>query len=140
MRTLSRKKAHRTSLIRNLVTSLVLYESMETTLAKAKEVKTFIDTMIPRAKKGDLNATRYLNSVLFDKNAVKKVVDELVPRYTDRSSGFVRIYKTGFRLGDMAPKARIELIDKKVFIEKTDKTTLAKKEIATKKPAKDTTK
>lgn len=118
MRTLSRKKAHRTSLIRNLVTSLILYESMETTLAKAKEVKSFIDALLPRAKSADLNATRYLSSVLFDKNAVKKVLNELVPRYADRNSGFVRIYKTGYRVGDMAPKARVELVDKKVFVEK----------------------
>lgn len=118
MRTLSRKRANRSSLIRNLATSLILYESMETTLAKAKEVKSYVDALMPKAQAGDLNAIKYLNSVLFDKNAVAKVLKELVPRYVERKSGFVKIYKTGNRLGDNAPTARVELVDKKVFVEK----------------------
>jgi len=121
MRTLSRKRANRSSLMRNLATSLLLYESMETTLAKAKEVKSFVDSLLPRAKSGDLNAVRYLNSVLFDKNAVDKVLKELNPRYADRASGFVKIYKTGNRLGDNASTARVELVDKKVFVEEIKK-------------------
>lgn len=117
MRTLSRIKSNRESLIRNLVTSLILYESIETSLAKAKEVKIFCDHMIPRAKSADLIAIKYLNTILFDKNAVKKVMKELLPRFANRQSGFVRIYKTGNRLGDNAPTAIVELVDKKVFIE-----------------------
>ena len=121
MRTLSRKKAHRTSLIRNLATSLILYETIETTLAKAKEVKTYVDDMLGRAKKNDLSSRRYLASVLFDKNAVKKINNELLSRYSERNSGFVRIIKTGNRLGDNAPTAIVELIDKKTFVKDTQK-------------------
>ena len=121
MRTLSRKKAHRTSLIRNLATSLILYETIETTLAKAKEVKTYVDDMLGRAKKNDLSSRIYLASVLFDKNAVKKINNELLSRYSERNSGFVRIIKTGNRLGDNAPTAIVELIDKKTFVKDTQK-------------------
>lgn len=120
MRTISRKKSYRESMIRNLATSLILYESIETSVAKAKEVKTFCDHLITRAKKADLTAIRYLNSVVFDNNATKKVMNELLPRFSDRQSGFVRIYKTRFRIGDNAPMARVELIDKKVFVTPED--------------------
>ncbi len=115
MRKLSRKKSHRTSLIRNLATSLILYESMETTLSKAKEVKGFVDTMLGKVKTDDLNTTKYLSSVLFDNNAIKKSLKELLPRYKSRTSGFVVVFKSGHRLGDSAATARVELIDKKTF-------------------------
>lgn len=122
MRTLSRKRAHRKSLIRNLATSLILYESLETTLAKAKEVKGFVDVILSRSKDNDLNSLKYLSSILFDNNAIKKISDELIPRYAERNSGgYVRILKTGNRLGDNAPTAIVELVDKKTFIEKSDK-------------------
>lgn len=117
MRTLSRKKSHRNSMLRNLVTSLLLYESIETTLPKAKEVKEFTDKLICRSKQDNLSNRRYLSSVLFDNNAVNKYFKELLPRYHKRNCGFVKIYKTGYRLGDNAPLAKLELTDKKVFIE-----------------------
>ncbi|OQB06109.1 MAG: 50S ribosomal protein L17 [bacterium ADurb.Bin212] len=124
MRKLSRKNAHRKSLIRNLATSLLLYESIETTLAKAKETKTFVDTILSRVNNNGLNEARYLSSVLFDDNAVKKTLVELLPRYQDRKSGFVRIYKNGYKVGDGAAKAIVELVDKKTYIDNTE----AKKE------------
>lgn len=115
MRKLSRKIAHRNSLIRNLATSLVLYESVETTVSKAKEVRGFIDKVLYRSQKIDLNSIKYLNSIFYDKNAVKKIVNELSARYASRNSGYTRIIKSGFRIGDGASTAIIELIDKKTF-------------------------
>lgn len=116
MRKLSRKNSHRKSLIRNLATSLILYESIETTLSKAKDVKTFVDIVLSRAKKADLNAIRYLDSVFFDTKATQKTINELLPRYAKRTSGFTKIHKNGYRVGDSAPKAILELIDKKVYV------------------------
>lgn len=125
MRKLSRKNAHRKSLIRNLATSLLLYESIETTLAKAKETKTFVDTILSRVNNNGLSEARYLSSVLFDDNAVKKTLVELLPRYKNRKSGFVRIYKNGYKVGDGAAKAIVELVDKKTYVDDTE----AKKEV-----------
>lgn len=121
IRTLGRKKAHRVSLMRNLATSLFLYESIKTTEAKAKELRSIIDRVISRAKPADLNATRYVERILFDKNAVKKVISEIVPRYKKRTSGFTRIIKLDNRLGDRAPEVIIELVDKKVFVKEDAK-------------------
>ena len=94
---------------------MVLYETIETTEAKAKELKSFIDHVIARAKKGGLNEIKYLHTIFFDKNAVKKTIEELVPRYKDRNCGFTRSYHLSNRLGDNAEMMRLELIDKKVF-------------------------
>ncbi len=117
-RKLSRKKAHREHVIRNMATSLVLYEYLETTEAKAKEAKSYLDKLLARSKSDDLNTRRQLAAVLFDKNAVKKVMDELIPRYTDRKSGFIKSFHLTNRLGDNAPMMRLELVDKKVFVDK----------------------
>lgn len=104
-------------MMRNLVTSLVLYEQVETTEAKAKELKSFADKLIARAKKSDLTAIRTLHKVLYDRNAVKKVIEVLVPRYATRTSGFTRSYHLKNRPGDNAPMMRLELIDKKTFVD-----------------------
>jgi len=116
-RIFDRNKDHREHMLRNLVTSLVLYEKVDTTKAKAKELKSFIDRIIARSKKADLTATKNLHKVFFDSNAVKKVLEVLVPRYQERSSGFTKTYGLKNRLGDNAEMVRIELIDRKVFIE-----------------------
>lgn len=126
MRTLSRKKSHRESMLRNLLTSLFLYESLETTEAKAKDLKVLCDRTITRAKNADLDAIKYLNSILLDGNACKKVIKEILPRFSDRKSGFTKLYKTGYRIGDNAPTVRIELVDKKVFVEKKTSQTKVK--------------
>jgi len=110
MRALSRKKAPRQSLMRNLVTSLVLYERIKTTTSKAKELKPVIEHLITIAKKNDLNSRRALLRYLFDKNAVKKMIEILVPRYAKLNSGFVKTYKLGYRAGDGAEITIIELI------------------------------
>lgn len=126
-RAFSRQKDHREHMLRNLATSLVLYEKIDTTVPKAKELKSFIDHLLANSKKADLTTIRNLNKVFFDKNAVKKVIEVLVPRYTKRSSGFTRTFNLQNRAGDNAAMMRIELIDKKVFVgnleHKSDKET-----------------
>lgn len=108
MRALSRKTANRRSLLRNLATSLVLYERIKTTQAKAKELKPVVEHLISIAKKNDLTARRRLMSYLFDENATKKVLEVLVPRYKDLQSGFIKVYKVGPRLGDGAEMSILE--------------------------------
>lgn len=122
MRKLGRKKSNRQSLIRNLVTSLLLYEKVDTTEAKAKELKREVELIIVKAKKNNLNSKRRIYGQLFDQNASKKLTAELVTRYSKRSSGFTTMSRIGTRLGDNSQKVRIELIDKKVFVneKKTD--------------------
>ena len=101
--------------MRNLAASLVLYEKIETTQAKAKDVKSYVEHMITISKAGDLNAYRRLLAYFYDKNAAKKVYDELSKRYASRPSGFIRLYHIGNRLGDNSKMARLELVDRKIF-------------------------
>jgi large subunit ribosomal protein L17 len=105
-------------MLRNLATSLILFEQLETTETKAKAVKSFVDRILSGAKTSDFNTVRSLNKIFFDKNAVKKIVEELVPRYEKRNSGFIRSFHLRNRLGDNSAMMRLELIDKKVFVEK----------------------
>lgn len=116
-RIFGRKADHRNHLLRNLVTSLILFETIDTTQAKAKEIKPIVDKIITAAKKADLTATRTLSAYLFDTNAVRKAIKELAPRYSTRTSGFTKSYHLKNRNGDDAQMMRLELIDKKVFIE-----------------------
>ena len=101
-RALSRKFAYRKSVLRNLATSLILYEQIKTTEAKAKEVKPVVEQLISKAKKNNLEARRYLLGYLFDTNATKKVFEVLVPRYQKVNSGYLKSYKLNARLGDGA--------------------------------------
>ncbi len=109
MRALSRKKAYRTSTLRNLATSLILYEKITTTEAKAKELKPIIEHLINLARKKDLTAKRRLLGFFFDENAVKKVLEDLVPRYKNIKTGFIHSYRKGRRLGDGAEMIILEL-------------------------------
>ena len=118
MRALSRKTASRKSLLRNLATSLVLYEKIQTTEAKAKEVRSEVEHLIALAKKNDLATRRILLAYFLDKNATKKVLEVLVPRYNKINSGFIKSYRKGNRLGDGAMIVIMEL--KKVDIEAED--------------------
>lgn len=121
MRKLARKKSHRSSVLRNLVTSLILYEKVDTTEAKGKELKRFAEKIISRGKSGDISAKRKIYGTLFDKNASAKLFSELILRYKDKTSGYITICRTGNRLGDNAPTVRVELIDKKVFVDNEEK-------------------
>jgi len=109
MRALSRKKANRTSTLRNLATSLVLYEKIQTTQAKAKEVKSIFEHLINSARKNDLAARRRLLGYLFDKNATKKILEDILPRYKNVKTGFMKEYKLGPRLGDGAEMVILQL-------------------------------
>ena len=120
MRKLGRKKSFRESMIRNLTTSLLLYEKVDTTSAKAKELRVSAEKIISKAKKGNLNDIRYIYSYLYDKNASRKLLEEIVPRYKKRNSGFVSLFRIGRRNGDDASITRVELIENKVFIDNKD--------------------
>ena len=109
-RKLSRKKAPRELMLRNLVTSLVLYENIKTTEAKAKEARTLAEKLVTKAKKKDLAAIKYLNKYLLDVNAIKKINEVLVPRYEKRTSGYTRILRLTRRAGDGAKMVQLEFI------------------------------
>ncbi|OQA04575.1 MAG: 50S ribosomal protein L17 [bacterium ADurb.Bin400] len=141
-RKLGRNKAHRDHMLRNLVTSLVLYEQVDTTEAKAKEVKRLTDRIIARSKDDSLTTRRTLHRYFFDDNAVAKIIDELIPRYKERQSGFVKSYHLQNRLGDNAPMMRLELVDKKVFVDSeaasTDKDTAESDNVVVREKTKST--
>jgi large subunit ribosomal protein L17 len=109
-RKLGRKTGHRISLYRNLACSLLKYESLKTTEAKAKGLKSFIDSLITSAKKDDLNARRKIRKDINQKDIFLKLFNEIVPRYKDRSGSFVKVIKLGNRFSDNAPMCLIKLI------------------------------
>ena len=108
---LNRKKAPRELLIRNMATSVILYDGVKTTKAKAKLVGPLVEKMITAAKTKDtMNAIRYINQYLLDKNASRKLMQEIVTKYDNRSSGYTRIVDLGPRAGDNAPMVKLELV------------------------------
>ncbi len=111
---LGRKAEHRKMMIRNLVTSLLKYERIETTTAKAKAMRPWVDKIINLAKKGDLSSKRRVFSYLTDKEVAYKIIREASERYKDRNSGYTRIYRVGFRRGDNAELSIIELVDARI--------------------------
>lgn len=110
-RKLGRVSSHRRAMLRNMATSLVMHERIETTVPKAKELRSIVDKMITLGKRGDLHARRQAASYLFSDEAVKKVFAELAPRFKDRPGGYTRILKKGYRFGDGADMAFLELVD-----------------------------
>lgn len=119
-RKLGREKAPREALIRNLAESLILYETVNTTLAKAKEVRPFVEKLITASKAKTLTARRRLHRTLHVESAVNKMLEEIGPRYKDRAGGYTRIIKLGRRLGDGAEIAQIQLVTDRVSEEKTE--------------------
>lgn len=113
-RKLNRTHEHRKAMFANMVCSLIEHEQIKTTLPKAKELKRIIDKIITLGKKGDLHSRRIAQSRMRQEDAVKKLFDVIGPRYKDRSGGYARVLKAGFRYGDMAPMAIIELVDRDV--------------------------
>jgi len=109
-RKLGRSTSHRKALLRNMVTSLILSERIETTLPKAKELRRIADEMITLGKEGTLHARRQAAAVLQDPSAVQKLFNGLAARFADRHGGYTRIYKFGFRRGDAAEMAAIEYL------------------------------
>lgn len=110
-RKLHRERDQRRALIKGLADSLVKYESIETTLPKAKEVVPYLEKLITKAKKGDLHNRRQVVSSLQTVASAHKLVDEIAPKLTMRSSGHLRIVKTVTRRGDNAQLARISFVD-----------------------------
>ena len=93
-----------------MLTSFFQYERIETTEAKAKELRSLADQMVTLAKRGDLHARRQVLAYLMDESVVKKLFDAIAPKYADRQGGYTRVIKTGLRKGDAAPLAIIELV------------------------------
>ncbi len=107
---LGRSSAHRRALFRNMVTSLFAAERIETTEAKAREVKAIADQMITLAKRGDLHARRQVLAYVMDESVVKKLFETIAPRYAERAGGYTRVIKLDTRRGDAAPMAVLELV------------------------------
>ena len=107
---LGRNTSHRRALLRNLVTSVIIEDRVETTVAKAKAVRPLVEKMITLGKKGDLHSRRQALSFLMTDKAVDRLFETVAPRYGDRAGGYLRIVRTGFQKGDGAEKAFIELL------------------------------
>jgi len=120
-RKLSRTHSHRRALLRNLVTSLIEHERIETTLAKAKEARRVGERMITFAKRGDLHARRHVSRYVHGESNVKKLFDTVAPWYETRNGGYTRILKLGRRLGDAGEMALLELVKSPELKEKLRK-------------------
>ena len=120
-RKLNRTSEHRKALIKNMLNSLIKYEQIKTTLPKAKVLKPAADKIITLGKKNNLQSSKLLVSQLQDKSSANKVKKTLSKRYEKRKGGYTRIIKAGYRYGDNAPMAIIELVDRDVEAKRVDK-------------------
>ena len=111
-RKLNRTSQHRQMLFRNMAQALIKHEQIVTTLPKAKEIRPVVERLITLGKRGDLHARRLAHARLRDDAMTKKLFEVLGPRYEERPGGYCRIMKAGFRYGDSAPMAVIELVDR----------------------------
>ena len=111
-RKLNRTSSHRKSLFKNMAQALLKHEQIVTTLPKAKELKRVVEKLITLGKKGNLHSRRLAFNQIRDKDMVSKLFDNLAKRYLDRKGGYTRVLKAGFRYGDSAPMAVIELVDR----------------------------
>ncbi len=111
-RKLNRTHSHRKAMLSNMANALIKHEQIKTTLPKAKELKPYVEKLITLGKRGDLHARRQAASKLNDDAMVTKLFDALADRYGARSGGYTRVLKAGFRYGDAAPMAVIELVDR----------------------------
>ena len=118
---LNRSSSHRKALFKNMAQAIIKHEQIITTLPKAKTMKPIIDKLITLGKKGSLHARRQAFSQLRDNNMVSKLFGDLAKRYAERHGGYSRVLKAGFRTGDDAPMAVIELVDRDVNAKKVDK-------------------
>ena len=113
-RKLNRTASHRKAMFANMAAALIEHEQIVTTLPKAKEMRSVGDKLITLGKRGDVHARRQAIAQIRDVAMVKKLFDVLGPRYKDRNGGYTRVLKAGFRYGDNAPMAVIELVDRDV--------------------------
>ena len=111
-RQLNRNSSHRKAMFQNMAVSLLRHEAIKTTLPKAKELRRVAEPFITMAKTDSVHKRRLAFNRLRDREIVGKLFDELGPRYKDRPGGYLRILKTGFRAGDKAPMAYVELVDR----------------------------
>ena len=109
-RKLGRTSSHRQALLKNLTICLVREEKIETTVPKAKELKSYFDKLVTKAKKGDFNSHRAIFASLQDKEATKKLIGEIAPKFESRKGGYVSIKKTRIRRGDATMMATIEIL------------------------------
>lgn len=110
-RKLSRTASHRKATLNSLTTSLLKHKRIKTTLAKAKETRVFSEKLITTARKGDLHSQRQVMDVIKDKEVVKELYSDIVPKIGDRPGGYTRVVKLGYRNGDAAQMAILELVD-----------------------------
>ncbi len=113
-RKLNRTASHRKAMFANMAAALIKHEQIVTTLPKAKELRSVVEKLITLGKRGDLHARRLVISRLRDKSMAAKLFETIGPRYKDRKGGYTRVLKAGFRYGDSAPMAVIELVDRDV--------------------------
>ena len=123
---LNRTSEHRKALIKNMLNSLIKYEQIKTTLPKAKELRPIIEKLITLGKRGDLHSRRQALSKLGKCDQVEKLFSVLAERYSSRDGGYTRVMKNGFRYGDCAPMAIIELVDRDMNAKLLDKKAVAK--------------
>ncbi len=109
--TLGKESSHRRAMLRNMATSLVLHERINTTLPKAKELRSVVERLVTLGKRGDLHARRQAASYFLDKEATAKCFSSLGARFKDRPGGYTRILRRGVRFGDGAKLATIEFVD-----------------------------
>ena len=119
-RRFGRHVGHRQAMFSNMAAALIKHEQIVTTLPKAKDLKRVVDKYITLAKRGDLNSRRIAASRLRDEDMVKKLFDVLAKRYATRAGGYTRVLKAGFRYGDNAPRAVIELVDRDMSVKGKD--------------------
>ncbi|MBP9708557.1 MAG: 50S ribosomal protein L17 [Oligoflexales bacterium] len=111
-RKLGKNTSHRRAMLRNMATSLFLHERIETTIPRAKELKSIVEKLITAGKTNTLHARRMVSSYCFDQDAVKKIFDTFAERYKTRPGGYTRIFRKGIRFGDGAQRAILELVDR----------------------------
>ena len=117
LRKLNRTSAHRLAMLRNMMCSLIKHEAIKTTLPKAKELRRVVEPMITLAKEPTVATKRLAFNRLRDREVVVKLFNEIGPRFANRNGGYTRILKMGFRVGDNAPMAYMELTEKAVAVE-----------------------
>ncbi len=119
---LGRNTSHRRAMLRNLVTSIILEDRVETTVTKAKAARPHVEKMITLGKRGDLHSRRQALSYLQTREAVSRLFETVAPRYGDREGGYLRIVRSGFQKGDGAEKAFVEMLGvEKILEEKREK-------------------
>ena len=134
-RKLGRTASHRVALLNALTTSLLKYKRIKTTEAKAKEARTFVEKLITKAKKNDLHVRRQVLSLIHDKDVVKELFSEIIPKIGERPGGYTRVVKLGNRNGDAAAMAILELVDYNDVANKKAEENKAKRDLKAKDKA-----